>query len=86
MDIVARPNVPFGKGGLDALSSMHRNFNISLLFSLKAQVQKSVKTAMDGIFRNFGKVSQDGLTCYDGGVLPFMCHLHWRSLPVLLKP
>ena len=40
-----------------------REFNISLFFALKAQVQKSVKTVMDGSFRNFGKVSQDGLTC-----------------------
>ena len=36
---------------------MQRKFNISLFFALKAQVQKSVKTAMDGSFRNFGKVS-----------------------------
>jgi len=41
---------------------MYRNFNISLFFALKAQVQKTVKTAMEGSFRDFGKVSQDGLT------------------------
>jgi len=43
--------------------SISRNFNISLFFALKAQVQKTVKTAMDCSFRDFGKVSQDGITC-----------------------
>jgi len=47
---------------LKGVNLMRRNFNISLLFALKAQVQKAVKTAMDGNFRNFGKVSRDGLT------------------------
>ncbi len=40
---------------------MYRNFNVSL-FAPQAQVQKSVKTAMDGSFRNFEKVSQDDVT------------------------
>ena len=30
-------------------------------FALQMQTQKSVKTAMDGSFRNFEKVGQDGL-------------------------
>jgi len=41
---------------------MKRYFNISLFIALKAQVQKTVKTAIDGSFRDFGKVSQDGPT------------------------
>jgi len=36
---------------------------LSYFFMLNAQVQKSVKTAMDGSFWNYGKVSKDGLTC-----------------------
>ena len=43
---------------------MYSNFNITLLFALKTQVQKSVKTAMDGSL-SFGKVRQDGLACYN---------------------
>jgi len=39
------------------------NSKFTYFFALKAQIQKYSKTAMDGSFRNFGKVSQDGLTC-----------------------
>jgi len=38
-----------------------RNFNFSLLFALKEQVQMSIKTAVDCSFRDFWKVSRDGL-------------------------
>jgi len=38
------------------------NFVITLLVALKAQVQKTVKTAMDGSFRDFERVVQDALT------------------------
>jgi len=41
--------------GLNVNKSMKHNF------CAKAHTQKTVKTAMDGSFRDFGKVSQDGL-------------------------
>ena len=32
---------------------MYRNFNVSLFIAPQAQGQKSIKTAMDGSFRDF---------------------------------
>ena len=41
---------------------MYRNFNVSLFLRRRRNLQNSIKTAMDGSFRDFEKVSQDGLT------------------------